>query len=90
MVTWFCPVVQWTVHWAPSRTTRILILAGARHCALETCGKKMQAPLLGLAKSLYYCKEKLCLGHLVKELRSAITQRGEREKNVIENDGGSN
>ena len=50
----------------------------------------MQAPLLGLAKSLYNCKEKLCLGHLVKELRSAITQRGEREKNVIENDGGSN
>ena len=78
------------MHRAPSRTTRILILAGARHCALETCGKKMQAPLLGLAKSLYYCKEKLCLGHLVKELRSAITQRGEREKNVIENDGGSN
>ena len=50
----------------------------------------MQAPLLGLAKCLNYCKEKLCLGHLVKELRSAITQRGEREKNVIENDGGSN
>ena len=49
----------------------------------------MRAPLLGLAKSLYYCKEKLCLGHLVKELRSAITQRGEREKNVTENDGGS-
>ena len=25
-------------------------------CALETCGeKKMQAPLLGLAKSIYYC-----------------------------------
>ena len=50
----------------------------------------MQAPLLGLAKSLYYCKEKLCLGHLVKELRSAITQRGKREKNVTENNGGSN
>ena len=23
-------------------------------CALETCGEKMQAPLLGLAKSVYY------------------------------------
>ena len=50
-----CPVVQWSVHWAPSRTTRVLVLAGARRCALETCGKKkMRAPLLGLAKSLYY------------------------------------
>ena len=35
-----CPVVQWSVHWAPSRTTRVLVLAGARCCALETCGKK--------------------------------------------------
>ena len=35
-----CPVVQWSVHWAPSRTTRFLVLAGARRCALETCGKK--------------------------------------------------
>ena len=35
-----CPVVQWSVHWAPSRTTRVLVLAGARRCALETCGKK--------------------------------------------------
>ena len=34
-----CPVVQWSVHWAPSRTTRVLVLAGA--------------PLLGLAKSIY-------------------------------------
>ena len=25
------PVVQWSVHWAPSRTTRVLVLAGARH-----------------------------------------------------------
>ena len=24
----------------PSRTTRVLVLAGARRCALETCGKK--------------------------------------------------
>ena len=49
-----CSVVQWSVHWAPSRTTRVLVLAGARRCALETCGKKekMRAPLLGLAKSI--------------------------------------
>ena len=33
-------VVQWSVHWAPGRTTRVLVLAGARRCALETCGKK--------------------------------------------------
>ena len=38
---------------APSRTTWILVLAGTRHCALETCRtKKMRAPLLGLAKSI--------------------------------------
>ena len=49
------PVVQWSVHWAPSQTTRLLVLARARCCALKTHGKnKMQAPLLGLAKSLYY------------------------------------
>ena len=48
-----CSVVQWSVHWAPSRTTWVLVLAGARRCALETCRKKMRAPLLGLAKSIY-------------------------------------
>ena len=33
---------------------QVLVLAGARCCALKTCGeKKMQAPLLGLAKSIY-------------------------------------
>ena len=32
---------------------RVLVLAGARRCALETCGKKIRAPLLGLAKSIY-------------------------------------
>ena len=37
---WLCPVVQWSVHWAPSRTTRVLVLVGSRRCALETCGKK--------------------------------------------------
>ena len=35
-----CPVVQWSVHWAQGRTTRVLVLAGARRCALETYGKK--------------------------------------------------
>ena len=35
-----CPVVQWSMHWAPSRTTRVLVLVGARRSALETCGKK--------------------------------------------------
>ena len=49
-----CPVVQWLVHWAPSRTTRVPVLAGARRGALETCGKKMRAPPLGLAKSIHY------------------------------------
>ena len=34
-----CPVVQWSVHWALSRTTRVLVLAGRR--ALKTCGKKI-------------------------------------------------
>ena len=34
---------------------QVLVQARARRCALETCGeKKMQAPLLGLAKSIYY------------------------------------
>ena len=47
-----CSVVQWSVHWAPSRG---LVLAGARRCALETYGKKkMWTPLLGLVKSIYY------------------------------------
>ena len=35
-----CSVVHWSVHWVPSRTTRVLVLAGARRCALETCGEK--------------------------------------------------
>ena len=34
---WLCPVVQWSVHWAPTWTTRVLVLARARCCALETC-----------------------------------------------------
>ena len=33
-------------------------IPGARRCALKTCGKKMRAPLLGLAKSVYYLKFK--------------------------------
>ena len=30
----------------------------ARHCALETCEKKMRAPFLGLVKSIYYTELK--------------------------------
>ena len=41
--TRLCSVVQWSVHWAPSQTTQVLVLAGARRCVLETCGKKKNA-----------------------------------------------
>ena len=37
---WLCSVVQWSVHWALSQMTWVLVLAGARHCALEMCGEK--------------------------------------------------
>ena len=37
---WLCPVFQWSVQWALSWTTWVLVLAGARRCALEMCGKK--------------------------------------------------
>ena len=40
-----CPVVQWSVHWALSWTTWVLVLAGARCCALETCWKKKKCKL---------------------------------------------
>ena len=33
---------------------------GQGRCALETCGKKMRALLLGLAKSIYYFSELVC------------------------------
>ena len=50
-----CSVVQWSVHWALSWMTQVLVLARARRCAVETCReKKMWALLLGLAKSIYY------------------------------------
>ena len=53
-----CSVVQWSVHWALSRMTQVLVMAGARCCALETCGKKkLQAPLLGLVKSICYLNQ---------------------------------
>ena len=42
---WLCPVVQWSVHWAPSWMTRVLVLSRARHCALETCGGKKKCEL---------------------------------------------
>ena len=47
-----CSVVQWSVHWAPSQTTQVLVLARARHWDVQE--KKLWAPLLGLAKSIYY------------------------------------
>ena len=53
-----CPVVQWSVHWALSQTTWVLVLAGTSCCALETCRKKkMQVPLLGLVKSICYLNQ---------------------------------
>ena len=52
---WLCSVVQWSVHWALRWMTWVLVVAGARCCALETCRKKkMRALLLGLAKFIYY------------------------------------
>ena len=35
-----CLVVQWSVQWALSRTTQVLVLARAGCFALETCGEK--------------------------------------------------
>ena len=35
-----CSVVQWSVQWALSRTTGVLVLAGAGCFALETCREK--------------------------------------------------
>ena len=59
-----CPVVQWSVHWAPSQMTWVLVLALGKCCSLETCGKKeMQAPLLGLAKSIYYKTNSSVIDH---------------------------
>ena len=53
-----CSVVQWSVHWALSQTTWVLVLAGTSCCALETCRKKkMQVPLLGLVKSICYLNQ---------------------------------
>ena len=46
-----CSVVQWSVYWAPSRTTRV---PGQAVEPLRRAEKKKRAPLLGLAKSIYY------------------------------------
>ena len=35
-----CSIVQWSVQWALSRTTQVLVLARAGCFALETCGEK--------------------------------------------------
>ena len=54
-------VVQLSVHWAPSRTTRVLVLDGARRCALETCKKK---------NALYVCcMHALCSGFYYAETK---------------------
>ena len=46
--------VQWSVHWTLSWTTRVLVLRqGQGIVPLRCVGKKMRAPLLGLAKSIY-------------------------------------
>ena len=80
---WLCTVVQWSVHWAPSRTTRVLILAGARHCALETCEKKMRAPFLGLAKSIYYTELKFKIRAVLMVTFSWLASwRQSRELNI--------
>ena len=46
-----CPVVQWSMHWAPSWMTWV---QGKALCLYEDLHeKKMHAPPLGLAKSIY-------------------------------------
>ena len=35
-----CSIVQWSVQWALSQTTQVLVLARAGCFALETCGGK--------------------------------------------------
>ena len=35
-----CSIVQWSVQWALSRMTQVLVLARAGCFALETCGEK--------------------------------------------------
>ena len=75
-----CSVVRWSVHWAPSQTTQVLVLAGARRCTLEMCRKKkMQAALSGLAKSIIischlhtFCKPYVCRYILQLYFRSAL------------------
>ena len=39
---WLCTVVQWSVHWAPSWTTRVLILAGQGIVPLRHAKKKCE------------------------------------------------
>ena len=55
------PVVQLSVHWAPSRTTRVLVLAGARRCALETCKKNALyvCSMHALCSGFYYAETKI-------------------------------
>ena len=46
-----CPVDQWSVHWAPSQMTWVLVLEGQGVVPLRRMEKKMWVPLLGFAKS---------------------------------------
>ena len=48
--------------------TRVLVLAGTRRYALKTCGEKMRALLLGLAKSIYYGRTNLTKKKIITEL----------------------
>ena len=37
-----CPVDQWSVHWAPNRTTRVLVLTEPGAVPLRRAGKKCE------------------------------------------------
>ena len=87
-----CPVVQWSEHWALSWTTQVLVLARARHCALEMRReKKVQAPLLGLAKSIYYyrftafhrCISVSCLCQDIKNVDIFILVSSQSDQHLI-------
>ena len=61
-------VVQWSVHWAPGRATRVLFLAGARCCALETCERKNASSAFKLG-----VKTRLQNNNIIVYLRPART-----------------
>ena len=58
-----CSVVQWSVHWAPSCPGQGKVLY-----PWDVQEKKMRAPLLGLAKSIYYhINAAFCTTKLISE-----------------------